>query len=82
MSVPVILGLGWLVLANVAGMIPARDNHWARAWVLVAAGLPLLGWIWWDSGWLIAGLFLAAGASVLRWPLLYLLRWLRGLRGR
>ena len=77
MSIPVILGLGWLVLANVAGMIPARDDHWARAWALIAAGLPLLGWIWWEAGWLPAALFLAAGASVLRWPLRYLLRWLR-----
>lgn len=79
MSIPVILGLGWLVLANVAGMIPARDNHWARAWALIASGLPLLGWIWWEAGWLAAALFLAAGASVLRWPLRHLARWLRRL---
>ncbi|WP_375257731.1 DUF2484 family protein [Citreimonas sp.] len=82
MSLPVVLGLGWLVLANVAGMIPARDNHWARAWALIAAGLPLLGWIWWEAGWLPATLFLAAAASVLRWPVIYLGRWLRGVSGR
>ncbi len=69
----------WLVLANVLAMIPSRDNHWARAYGLIGLGVPLVGWVTWDNGPIVGLLVLAAGASVLRWPLIYLGRWLRRL---
>ncbi len=74
---PIVMGLVWLVTANLLGMIPSRDNHWRRAYVLIALGVPLLGWITYAFGPWIGLAFLAAGASILRWPLIYLGRWLR-----
>ncbi|MGI1661093.1 DUF2484 family protein [Palleronia sp. KMU-117] len=77
MTAPVVLGLVWLVLANVIGMFPSRHQHWPAAYGLIAVGIPLLGWITYLSGPWVGLIFLAAGASVLRWPVRYLLRWLR-----
>ena len=77
MSLSLALALVWLVLANVAAMIPSRDNHWARAYALIGVGVPLVGWVTWVNGPVVGLLVLAAGASVLRWPLIYLGRWVR-----
>jgi hypothetical protein len=46
--------------------------------VLIALGIPLVGWLTWEGGPLWGIAFLAAGASLLRWPLVYLWRWVRG----
>ncbi len=72
----------WLVVANVLGMLPSKDNHWQRAYVLIAIGLPLLVWVFWENGIWIGLLALAAGMSVLRWPVRYLLAWIRRGIGR
>jgi hypothetical protein len=66
----------WLILANVIAMFPSRDHHWRNAYMLIALGLPLLVWVGLAVGWLLAAVFLVAGASVLRWPLIYLWRWI------
>lgn len=79
MSLPLILGLLWLILANVIAMFPSRDHHWTNAYRLIALGLPILGWITWANGPLLGLAFLVAGASVLRWPVIFLWRWLRNL---
>ena len=81
MSLSLALCCVWLVLANVLAMIPSRDNHWARAYALIAVGVPLVGWVTWSNGPVVGLLVLAAGASVLRWPLVYFGRWVRGLWG-
>ncbi len=65
----------WLVLANVIAMFPSRDNHWRAAYALIALGIPILGWVTYESGPFWGMLVLAAGASVLRWPLVYFWRW-------
>jgi ABC-type transporter Mla subunit MlaD len=75
MSLSLIATFVWLLLANVLAMLPSKDNHWFRAYVLIALGLPLLVWVWWENGNLIALLALAGGMSVLRWPVRYLLAW-------
>jgi len=77
MSVSLILACLWAVAANVAAMIPSRDNHWRRAYWLIAAGIPILGYVTWQNGpwWGLA--VLLAGMSVLRWPVIYLGRWIR-----
>ena len=77
MSLPLILVFVWLILANVMAMIPSRDNHWQRAYFLIGVGVPLIGWVTWVNGPVVGVLALAAGASVLRWPLLFLGRWMR-----
>ncbi len=77
MSLPLAFGCLWLILANLIGMLPSRDYHWRAAYVLIAVGIPLLGWITLVSGPVWGLAFLLGGASILRWPLVYLWRWLR-----
>ena len=72
----------WGVSANLLAMIPSKDNHWTRAYILIAVGIPILGYVTYQNGpwWGLA--ILVAGMSILRWPVIYLTRWLRkGLRG-
>lgn len=79
MSTSLILACIWAIAANLAAMIPSRDNHWRRAYVLIACGIPLLGYVTYENG-PVAGLIaMAAGISLLRWPVVYLGRWMRRL---
>lgn len=79
MSTSLLCAALWLVAANVMALIPSKDNLWQRAYLLIAIGIPLLGWVTYENGpW--AGLItLAAGMSVLRWPVVYLVRWAKRL---
>ncbi|WP_405054085.1 DUF2484 family protein [Tabrizicola sp.] len=74
---PLVLCLIWLILANAIAMFPSRDKHWRAAYVLIAVGIPLVGWVTYESGPIIGMIVVAAGASVLRWPLVYLWRWVK-----
>lgn len=76
------LGCVWLVVANVLALLPSRDNLWTRAYVLISVGIPLLGYITYINGPLVGTAFLAAGCSVLRWPVVYLVRWMRRMVGK
>ena len=78
MSLSLILALVWLVASNLIAMMPSRAGHWPAAYALIAVGVPLLGFATYQNGPVIGLLLLVAGASVLRWPLIYLWRWLRG----
>lgn len=82
MSGSLIAACFWLVAANVAGMLPSKDNHWRRAYVLIAIGIPVLGWVTYQNGPWIGLAMLVAGMSVLRWPVIYLGRWMRRKAGR
>lgn len=75
--IPLALAFAWLIFANVLAMFPSRDNHWKAAYVLIAIGIPILGWVTYENGPIVGLLVLAAGASVLRWPVVFLWRWLR-----
>ena len=77
MSLSIILACLWAIVANVLAMFPSKDNHWKRAYVLIAVGVPILGLITWQHGPWLGLLVLAAGASLLRWPVIYLGRWVR-----
>ena len=77
MTPSLILACIWAFAANIAAMIPSNDNHWRRAYVLIAVGVPILGYVTYENGPWIGLLVLAAGISVLRWPAYYLARWLR-----
>lgn len=74
---PLVLCMVWLIAANVIAMFPSRDKHWRAAYVLIALGVPLLGWVTYVSGPVVGLVLLAAGASILRWPVVFLWRWLR-----
>ncbi|MGI3184817.1 DUF2484 family protein [Nioella aestuarii] len=66
----------WAVIACLLGLAPSRF-HWPAAIALIATGIPLLGYVTMQVGpwWGLA--LLAAGVSVLRWPVFYAGRWLR-----
>jgi len=72
-----VLACAWLVVANVLALIPSKDNHWTRAYGLIAIGIPLLIYVARSNGIWVALLFLLAACSVLRWPVIYLTRWMR-----
>ena len=77
MKLSLVLLFLWALAANLAAMIPSSDHHWRRAYVLIGLGIPLLGYVTYENGPVIGLLALAAGMSMLRWPVIYLGRWLR-----
>ena len=79
MTPSLILAALWAIAANVLAMTPSKDNHWRRAYILIAIGIPLLGYVTYENGPWFGLAVLLAGMSVLRWPVIYLTRWLRGL---
>lgn len=81
MTLSLILACFWALLANVLAMTPSRDNHWRNAYILIAVGIPLLGFITVQHGPWVGLLVLAAGCSILRWPVIYFGRWLRSKAG-
>ena len=82
MSLSLILACVWAVLANLLAMVPSKDNHWRRAYFLIAVGVPILGYVTYENGPLWGFLVLLAGMSMLRWPVIYLGRWIKGLEQR
>lgn len=68
MPASLILACIWALLACLVAMGP-RSIQWPVAWVLIATGIPLLGWVTYQAGPFWGVLVLAAGASILRWPL-------------
>lgn len=81
MTLSLILACLWALSANFLAALPSRDNHWRRAYVLIALGIPLLGYVTYENGPWVGLVALLAGMSVLRWPVIYLSRWLRGRSG-
>ncbi|MHC0054101.1 DUF2484 family protein [Actibacterium sp. D379-3] len=74
MTLSLILACLWVVVATGAAYLPPRIN-WPLAYGLIAVGIPLLGFVTWENGPVWGLLVLAAGASMLRWPLIYFIRW-------
>lgn len=77
MTLSLVLACLWAVAANVLAMLPSRNNYWRRAYLLMALGVPILGFVTWQNGPWIGLLVLAAGMSVLRWPVIHFGRWMR-----
>ena len=77
MNLSIVLACLWAVAANVLAMIPSKDNLWFRAYVLIGVGIPLLGYVVYQNGPWVGLLVLAAGMSLLRWPMIYLGRWVK-----
>ena len=82
MSLSLVLACIWGITANIIAMLPSKDHHWKNAYVLIAVGIPIVGLTTWQHGPWVGLLMLVAGASVLRWPVIYLGRWLRRFVGR
>jgi len=76
MPLPLTLASLWALVACMLGLAPSRF-HWPAAAVLIATGIPLLGFVTWQMGPWWGLTLLAAGVSVLRWPVFYAGRWLR-----
>ena len=77
MNLSLILAALWALSANVTAMLPTKDYHWRAAYVLIALGIPILGYVTWQNGPWVGLIILVAGMSILRWPVIYLTRWLR-----
>ncbi len=67
----------WFITATIVAMTPSRDYHWRAAYVLIAIGAPILLWVYASAGFWPGNLVLLGGLSVLRWPVIYLVRWVR-----
>lgn len=76
MTLSLALACLWCIVANVIGMFPSKSGHWPAAYGLIGAGLPMLAFVFWQNGPWIGSVVLLAAASVLRWPVRYLVRWL------
>lgn len=77
MNFSLIFAFLWLILANVAGLLPTRDQHWRSAYILIAIGIPILGWVTYQNGPIWGMAMAAGGASVLRWPVYFLAKWVK-----
>ena len=73
MSMPLILGCLWVLVAAATAMLPMRRQMVPGLALLVAAPV-LLVWIGWVHGWLWLAFGLFAFLSMFRNPLLYFLR--------
>ncbi len=77
MTISLTLASLWAVIANILAMTPSKDHHWRNAYVLIAVGVPIVGYVTVQHGPWIGLLVLAGGCSVLRWPVIYLARWVQ-----
>ena len=77
MTLSLILAAVWAVCANVIAMLPSKDYHWRAAYCLIAVGIPILGYVTWQNGPWVGLIVLVAGMSMLRYPVIYLSRWVR-----
>lgn len=77
MTASLVAACVWALVANLAAMLPSRRNHWPQAIALIATGVPILGWVTYQNGPVWGFVVLAAGASLLRWPLIRAFRYLR-----
>lgn len=68
----------WVVVAWVLMLMLTARQSWPAAYVLIAVGVPIVIWVGWTMGAGWAGLGAGVMALVLRWPLIYLWRWLKG----
>lgn len=76
MPASLIIACLWALVASLVALGPRRF-HWPAAWALIAAGVPILGWVTFETGPLLGLIVLVGGLSVLRWPVKYLLASLR-----
>lgn len=76
MTLSLILACLWALSANILAMFPSKDQHWRNAYVLMGIGIPIVGYVTAQHGPWVGLLVLACGCSILRWPVIYLGRWI------
>ncbi len=81
MSLSLIFACAWVVVACVGAMFPSKRNHWPFAYVLMAVGVPMLGFVTYQHGPIVALVVFMGGLSILRWPVVYLWRWVKRQKG-
>lgn len=77
MSLSIVAALIWMLAVNLRAMFPSKDNHWTFAYAMIAIGVPILIWVYLDHGLLMAAVLLVGAMWVMRWPVIYLSRWIR-----
>jgi len=82
MTLSLTLAALWALIANILAMTPSKDHHWRNAYVLITIGIPILGFVTWQHGPIMGMIVLAAGMSVLRWPVIYVGRWIKSKASR
>ncbi|MFY0660251.1 MAG: DUF2484 family protein [Shimia sp.] len=81
MTISITAAFVWLIVANLRAMFPSKDHHWKFAYVMIAIGIPILiGVAIQNSIWL-ALVLLGMGAWIMRWPVIYLWRWIKRVSG-
>ena len=45
MGTSLILAAIWFIVANLIALLPSKRNHWPQAYVLIALGIPILGYV-------------------------------------
>lgn len=71
------LGCVWIILVSIVAMVPyPRHRPYALALLLVFPALLIALWI--ELGWIWAFALLIGALSIYRYPLFFLLKWLRG----
>ena len=80
MSWSLVAAAVWFIAANLRAMFPSKDHLWRFAYGMIALGMPILIWVAVDHGIWIAALVFVAACSVLRWPVIYTMRWIRRMR--
>lgn len=82
MTLSFVAALAWLVVVNIRAMFPSRDELWTFAYVMIALAVPILIGIFLQHGALLALVFFLTGMWVMRWPVIYLGRWISRMMGR
>ncbi|SHH74438.1 DUF2484 family protein [Cognatishimia maritima] len=77
MSLSIVAALIWMLIVNIRAMFPSKDNHWKFAYAMIALGVPILIWVYLDHGLILAAVLLLGAMWVMRWPVIYLSRWIR-----
>ncbi|KAA2316373.1 DUF2484 family protein [Pseudooceanicola sediminis] len=77
MSESISLVLIWGLAANLAAILPRQQDDWTPAYILIAIGIPILGYVTMQHGPWAGLIVLVAGMAALRWPVVNFGRWLR-----
>jgi len=80
MSISLTLAFVWVLVASAIAFIPSKRQHWPQAYALIAVGIPILGYVTYENGPMVGVICLIAGGSILRWPVIHAVRWMRGER--